>query len=349
MDSVDITEKTGWRTIKKNIGESDYFISLVAHRYGQLPDGLASGAGSTEIEYAQAIKADVPVLGLIIADKARWKAAKKDEERNLVLALGEFKEKLRSHPHEEWLGLQDFKQNARELLSREFSLNPRNGWAPGSEQAAPEVANALGRLMAENEELRRHLAAHSGERGRRQRQIRRSLEQLAANHISLNFFYTDGENWENTIKCRFLKLFKLLVPELYLGKSTSELSRFLGSVLNPDLSRSVRKDYPTPSNTIKKIMTDLHALHLVQYISNGKEEIWQLDAYGKELYSLYRQRQFDRAAKTGAALRTAAPGIAAPAPGIAAPPDAEAKSGTEAKPDAESKSKPRGRPSKVKK
>jgi hypothetical protein len=305
MDSVDITEKTGWRIIKRNIEDSDYFLSLTAYRYGQLPDGLAGRTSSTEIEYAQAIKADVPVLALIVADKARWKAAKKDKERKLVQALGEFKEKLRSHPYAEWLNLQDLKQNARELISRELALNPRSGWVPGLEQAVPEVAIALGRLMAENEELRRHLAVHGGERGRRQKQIRHTLEVLAANRVSLSFFYTDGENWENTIKCRFLKLFKLLVPELSLGKSTSELSRFLGSVLNPDLSRTVRKDYPTPSNTIKKIMTDLHSLRLVQYITNGKEEIWQIGDYGRELHSLYRLRQFDRAARTAAASHAA--------------------------------------------
>jgi hypothetical protein len=301
MDSVDITEKTGWRIIKNNIAASDYFVSLVAHRYGLLPEGLGGKTGSTEIEYAQALKARVPVLALIIADKARWKAAKKDMEPKAAAALSDFKERLRSHPFIEWLTMQDLKQGAREMLSREMALNPADGWVPGSEQAAPETANALGRLAAENEELRRRLAVCGRGHGRPRKRVRRALEMLAANRVSLSFFYTDGENWENTIECRFLKLFKLLAPELYLGKTTSDISRFLGSILNPNLSRAVRKDYPTPSNTIKKIMTDLHSLRLVQYISNGSEEIWQVSDYGKEIYSLYRLRQLDKTAKTGAA------------------------------------------------
>jgi hypothetical protein len=307
MDSVDITEKTGWRIVKKNIAESDYFVSLVAHRYGRLPEGPGGKASATEIEYAQAIRARVPVLALIIADKARWKAAKKDGEHKAVAALNEFKEKLKTHPFGEWLNMQDLKQSARELLSRELALNPAEGWAPGSEQAAPQAANALGRLMAENEELRRRLAARDGGRGRPQKRMRHVLEALAANRVSLSFFYAAGENWENTIECRFLKLFKLLVPELYLGKTASDISRFLGSVLNPDLSRAVRKDYPVPSNTIKKIMADLHSLRLVQYISNGSEEIWQIGDYGKEIYSLYRLRQFERSVKTGAAAQPVSP------------------------------------------
>ncbi|MDR0585261.1 MAG: DUF4062 domain-containing protein [Treponema sp.] len=316
MDSVDITEKTGWRIIKKNIAESNYFVSLVAHRYGLLPEGFGGKTGSTEIEYAQAIKAHVPVLALIIADKARWKAAKKDTERKITAALNDFKEKLKGHPFSEWLNMQDLKQKALELFSRELALNPAGGWVPGPEQAAPETANALSRLIAENEDLRRQLAVRGGEHSRPQKRMRRTLELLAANRVSLSFFYTGGENWENTIECRFLKLFKLLVPELYLGKTTSDISRFLGSVLNPDLSRAVRKDYPTPSNTIKKIMTDLHSLRLVQYISNGIEEIWQIGDYGKEIYSLYRLRQFDRSAKTSAAARVPAPENAVSTPPV---------------------------------
>jgi hypothetical protein len=312
MDSVDITDKDGWRIIKKNIAESDYFVSLVAHRYGRLPEGLGGKTSSTEIEYAQAIKARIPVLALIIADKARWKAAKKDTE-DKAAALSDFKERLRSHPFSEWLNMQDLKQRALELFSRELALNPAGGWAPGPEQAVPETANALGRLIAENEELRRELAVRGGGYGHPQKRVRHTLEQLAANRVSLSFFYTGGENWENTTNCRFLKLFRLLVPELYLGKTTSDISRFLGSVLNPDLSRAVRRDYPTPSNTIKKILADLHALRLVQHIGGGNEEIWQISDYGKEVYSLYRLRQFDRSVKAGADVKTASAPAVSPA------------------------------------
>jgi hypothetical protein len=306
MDSVDITEKNGWRIIKQNIAESDYFVSLIAHRYGLLPEKLGGKISSTEIEYAQAIRERVPVLALIIDDKARWKAAKKDDDPSLLAALDEFKEKLKSHPHAEWLNMQDLKQSVRELLGRETALNPRDGWVPGSERTSPETANALGRLIAENDKLRRRIAVRDGAGGRLQKRIRRVLELLAANRVSLSFFYTEGENWENTIECGFLKIFRLLVPELYLGKSISEISRFLGNILNPDLSRFIRKDFPTPSNTIKKIMTDFHSLHLVQYISNTNEEVWQISDYGKEIYSFYRQRQLDKIVKTATTAQSSA-------------------------------------------
>ena len=84
-----------------------------------------------------------------------------------------------------------------------------------------------------------------------------------------------------------------------LGKSTAEISRFLGTVLNPDLEKTVRKDYPTPSNTIKKIMADFATLKLVGCISgeggNEGDEIWEITQHGKDIFSAYRITQLERA------------------------------------------------------
>jgi hypothetical protein len=120
---------------------------------------------------------------------------------------------------------------------------------------------------------------------------------LALNKITLSFYYSTGDNWENSRQYRYIRILKLLVPELVLGKTTAEISRFLGTVLNPDLDKVVRKDYPTPSNTIKKIMADFSLLKLVKCV-NGKEgsgdEVWEITEYGKELYSAYRMRQLEK-------------------------------------------------------
>jgi hypothetical protein len=92
-----------------------------------------------------------------------------------------------------------------------------------------------------------------------------------------------------------MRIFKLLVPELAIGKSTAEISRFLGSVLNPDLGKTIRKDYPTPSNTIKKIMADFTAFNLVRCEVKADEEIWEITSFGREIFSSYRRRQLEKA------------------------------------------------------
>jgi hypothetical protein len=289
-DDFDITKEDDRRVIKRLIGDCDYFLSLVAHKYGPSADG----SSGTEIEYACAVKLNIPVLGLIIGEKARWKESKWDQDPALIRALDDFKRRLQAHPHVFWTNGQDLKQKAREILTQEMFLNPRNGWTVGDSLAGPPAVNVMSRLITENEDLKRQLLIRDNAEIPWKSRIKHTLSILAGHRITLSFFYNPGETWENTIKCRYLRLFHLLTPELYLGKTTAELSRFLGNILNPDLARSVRKDYPTPSNTIKKIMTDFHLLKLVHYTGNKSEETWELSGYGKEAYALYRMRQFNR-------------------------------------------------------
>jgi hypothetical protein len=294
-DYLDPEDKNGKRLIEKIIGECDYFISLVAHRYCR--DNEKDSP--LETEYRCALKQGVPVLGLIIDEKARWKAGKKEKSPALIRKLNDFKEELRKRPHETWLNSADLRQKTLDILIREINLGERPGWVRSTEAVKPALANEIGRLSEENEELKKRIRLESGELVVRLReQMRHALKVMALNRVSLSFYYVNGENWENTRKFRYLRIFKLLVPELSFPKTTAELTRFLGSVLNPDLEKTVRKDYPTPSNTIKKILTDFTLLKLFRCeegAKDGEDERWEITEYGKELYSVYRIRQLERA------------------------------------------------------
>jgi hypothetical protein len=274
------------------IAECDYFISLVAHRYSK--EGEQS---PMEVEYNQALNCGVPVIALLVDENARWRANKKETKPAQIRKLKDFKSNLRKHPHASWSTTLEFCQKAQNLLLREINIRPRKGWIPGNEGVQPAVANELARLGAENSELRRRLGIESGDLVTRLReQLKHAVKVLALNRAVLSFYYEDGKTWENTRKFRYLRIFKVLAPELYTGKTTTDISRFLGGVLNPDLKRPVRKDFPTPSNTIKKIMADFVLLKLIRCAggSGSDSEIWEITEYGKELYAVYRVRQLEK-------------------------------------------------------
>ncbi|MDR2479532.1 MAG: DUF4062 domain-containing protein [Treponema sp.] len=294
-DFMDLSAKNADQLLQKTIEDCDYLIALIAHRYSKSGEKTSS----LEREHAIALKKGIPVIALVIDEKARWKAAKKEQEPALVKKLEDLKKKLRSGPHISWLNNSDLCLKAQSLLIQEMNVNPRTGWVKADLAATPIVANEISRLSVENEQLRRQVKVESGEIVSKLReQLKHAIKVLALNKVTLSFYYAAGETWENTRQFRYLRLFKLLVPELALGKTTAEISRFLGTVLNPDLEKTVRKDYPTPSNTIKKIMADFGLLKLVKCINEPKaaadDEIWEITEYGKELYSAYRMRQLEK-------------------------------------------------------
>ncbi|MCL2094118.1 MAG: DUF4062 domain-containing protein [Treponema sp.] len=291
-DVFDPNNEDDRRIIRKSIEDCDYFIALSAHKGGE----MAGNALALELEYSYAVKAGVPVLALIIDPKARWKDSKKEKDPGMKKNLEAYKKRLEAHTHETWLNQADLMQKALFLLSREMNLNPRQGWVSANLAVDPAVANELGRLIRENELFRSQVNMDGKEFIRKVRErMRQVLRVLAANRVSLSFYYVDGENWENTKTFRCLRLFRLITPELFVARTTMDISHFLGNILNPDLEKVVRKDFPTPSNTIKKVMTDFALLKLVRCSGSGENETWEMTEFGKETFAYYRIRQMNRA------------------------------------------------------
>ena len=295
-DYLDRDQKNAAQLLQKTIEECDYFIALVAHRYSD----SEGKSGPLAAEYNAAVKKGVPVIALIIDEKARWKSAKMETGAAQIKKLEDFKMKLSRSSCDTWVNAAELCQKAQNLLIQEMRLNPRGGWVRAGQAVQPEVANELARLSGENDSLRHQVKIENGEFVAKLRErLKHIIKILAMNKVTLSFYYTSGDNWENTREFRYIRILKLLVPELALGKTTAEISRFLGTVLNPDLEKTVRKDYPTPSNTVKKIMTDFSMLRLVRCV-NGDDggsdnEVWEITDYGKELYSAYRMRQLEKA------------------------------------------------------
>jgi len=294
MDAFDIADEEDQKIIEKVIGQCDYFVNITAFKGGE----ACGKSFRLEAEYEFAARAGVPVIALLIGEKARWKDSKKEKSPAAAKALISFKKKLETHTSDTWTTSNDLKQKALFLLNREMNTNPRDGWVPSIAAVEPLVANELARLSRENEILRKRISLGGVEVSKKIRaQIMEALKVLSTNRVSLSFYYTTGENWENTVSFRYLKLFKLLVPELSTPKTAADISRFLGNVLNPDLEKTIRKDFPTPSNTIKKIIADFMLLRLAKYAETAPldaaadYEAWELSEFGNEVYTVYRIRQ----------------------------------------------------------
>lgn len=72
MEMFNAGDQTQWETIKSYIDSSDYYLVILAHRYGS--KNPASGLSYTEKEYDYAGEQGVPRLGFVIKKEAVWPA-----------------------------------------------------------------------------------------------------------------------------------------------------------------------------------------------------------------------------------------------------------------------------------
>lgn len=154
MEMFNAGDQTQWETIKSYIDSSDYYLVILAHRYGSKDP--ASGLSYTETEYDYAGEQGVPRLGFVIRKEAAWPAHL--IETKAKKKLDAFKSKVGSgRVIRFWESSKELAFEVFASLSNEISINPRVGWVRATEVASPKVAEELARVIGENRELAEQL------------------------------------------------------------------------------------------------------------------------------------------------------------------------------------------------
>lgn len=153
MEMFSAADEEQWKLIARQIDQSDYYIAIVAHRYGS----VAGKKSYTEKEYDYAVQQRIPVLGFIIEDSAPWPSDRMENDAKKIKALASFKEKVRRKPVGFWSSAEELHGKVSIALMKLFNTNPRPGWIRASDAVGPEVVSEMSRLSSENAQLRKQL------------------------------------------------------------------------------------------------------------------------------------------------------------------------------------------------
>ncbi len=152
MEMFSAADEEQWKIIQRQIDSSDYYVVIVAHRYGSIVPDL--GISYTEREYDYAIEKGVPTLGFVIDNSAEWPHSKYDTDSQRIEALGYFKTKVKQKPVQFWKSSGDLHAQVAIALMKTFNTQPRPGWVRADSTVGPEVSDEIARLSKENSELR---------------------------------------------------------------------------------------------------------------------------------------------------------------------------------------------------
>lgn len=160
MENFPAADDRGWATIQRAIDQSDYYVLLLAGRYGSLDDTI--GMSWTEREYEYAQKQGIPVLAFLRRDSAITKD-KAESTEDSIRRLEAFKRKVKEAKLiKEWSSEHELTGEVVQALSNQIDWDeeegrPRPGWYRGGTILDARVVNELARLSAKNDELRKEL------------------------------------------------------------------------------------------------------------------------------------------------------------------------------------------------
>jgi hypothetical protein len=148
--------------IKRVIDRSDYYVVIVAAKYGSLAD---DGVSFTEKEYEYAVSKNIPILAFLHKTPELITCGKTERDQKVIKKLDEFRTKLKANRVVDfWSDYNDLCTKVVIAVGQSVNLAPGIGWVRGDQPVDPKLLLDFERLRRENEELKQKLSEQSATR-----------------------------------------------------------------------------------------------------------------------------------------------------------------------------------------
>jgi hypothetical protein len=217
MELFPASDDTQWELIKRVIEESDYYIVIVAGRYGSLG---SDGISYTEMEYDYAGEKGIPVLGFVrnsIGDISFDNTEKSEKGQKKLEA---FRRKVMSRTCRKYSTAPELGMAVMKSLMAEARIRPRTGWVRADQaRSDPDVQRE--RKLAEELEEANQLIEEL-EREIRDRAILGDevpQELLAQGddvcELTVTFLDQNKRHVKEDIKLTWSEVFNVIGPTMY--------------------------------------------------------------------------------------------------------------------------------------
>lgn len=245
MEMFSAADEEQWKLIARQIDQSDYYIVIVAHRYGS----VTGKKSYTEKEHDYAVGKGVPIIAFIIEDSAPWPKDRIELDIKKIESLKNFKQKLKCKLVGFWSTRDELGGKVSRSLIKLMAANPRPGWIRTTETVGPEVVGEMSRLSSENARLINE-----------NQQLRKDLEEstkVENSHFSqgeelidIEFFYPITKNGKHEEQRKVELTWNEIFMEIGLELLIDNLENNVELTINKIVKN--KKDLVIPSIDLEK-------------------------------------------------------------------------------------------------
>lgn len=217
MELFPASDDSQWELIKRVIEESDYYIVVVAARYGSVGP---QGKSYTEMEYDYAVQKGIPVLGFVKADLGTVQQNKGEDSDKGRKKLEAFRQKVLSRTCRRYSTPAELGMAVMKSLMAEVRVRPRTGWIRADQARSASDISRERQLMEELAETRERVSEL--EREIRDRSILvsdLSRETLAQGDdlfdLLVTFQDSNKVHVSEKIAVSWDEIFRVIAPDMY--------------------------------------------------------------------------------------------------------------------------------------
>ncbi len=291
MELFPATSQDLWTLIREVIDHCDYYIVIVAARYGSVD---SNGMGFTEKECRYALDKGKPVIAFLHRDPDALPAEKTEQAPEMRRRLAAFRQSLEQRVCKYWRTPVELGSVMGRSLVRLIRTHPAVGWVRADSLAGPEAMAEIVRLRKRIEQLEDELAATSP-------RPPAGTEDLAQGDDGLTISYTfrpltaDPVALEETLTTTWNDVFSAVSPCLMAEASERQMRAALNRFVKARTYRQLKGrshlqmlelgDFQISELDLQTIKVQLRALGLIApgtrraRVEEGRT-CWTLTRYG---------------------------------------------------------------------
>ena len=283
MEMFPATDTEQFEFIKTVIDKSDYYVIIVAGRYGSVAN---DGISYTEKEYLYAKDKGIPILAFLRNDIESIPANKTENDPKKKKQLKSFRKKIsEGRLVKYWNNVYELQYELFISLSQEFNIHPRIGWIRGNVSAGIELLEENRKLQEENKGLSKQIEElkKDGEK-RTNDNLDKVYQKLKKEFI---IFYNTYAYRDNMLIRTPISIHEILLKTgLFLEMGVNKIE-FKELIEDRVINIEKQSDPELSKNSLTDILTKMLSLELITMEQDKMQEIVKLTRFGLSiLYDL---------------------------------------------------------------
>lgn len=281
MEFFNASDDSQWDVITSLIDECDYYVLIVAGRYGSID--VASGKSYTQKEYEYAVKKGVPVISFVHSDVKLLPSGKVDIDASVIHKLDDFKKEISKKLWQKWDNKDSLASAVVLSLNKLIKAKPRTGWVRYVSLSA-EANKQILALKEENEALKAKLKHVEDEdpKGIEIFQQGDDVVIITVSYVCITRQYIN-------VRLSWNRIVSILAPVLVDESSEDRMKRvFIDSVREDiiNIEKQYIPNYPRiEEESFQQIKVQLIALRIIELSDRRRtikdaETYWHLTPYG---------------------------------------------------------------------
>jgi hypothetical protein len=302
MELFPAANESQWNLIKKVIDDCDYYILILAGRYGSIG---SEGISYTEMEYRYAIESGKPTIAFLHRDPGKVIADKSESSDEGKAKLKAFRESVEQKLCKQWDSPQELGSVVSRSLIQLIKSTPAVGWVRANELADREATMELLQLRRKVEDLQTEIArtrtsAPKGSEGLAQgdeeHSVRYSFSATGPGEFS-------STSWSGTFNPTWNELFAAIAPLMIQEATEPAIKNALDSLAGSmnierlqaekKFARHLLSNFRISRDDFQTIKVQFRALGLIARSEKTRSvkdsgTYWTLTPYGDEVMTQLR-------------------------------------------------------------